>query len=135
MLNFDIKNLKYVVEWWEDDCLDIDGNQHILFVFQKKKNDILVTKANLGDINKKLSEISKFYGEKIKIELEFNPSFFNRVIYPSKLHGSQYYKPKYNKTINYILKRIGLKTPLRPMIKFKNRITQNIYSITKVKLS
>lgn len=64
MLNFDIKNLKYVVEWWEDDCLDIDGNQHILFVFQKKKNDILVTKANLGDINKKLSEISKFYGEK-----------------------------------------------------------------------
>ena len=54
MLNFDIKNLKYVVEWWEDDCLDIDGNQHILFVFQKKKNDILVTKANLGDINKKL---------------------------------------------------------------------------------
>ena len=25
MLNFDIKNLKYVVEWWEDDCLDIDG--------------------------------------------------------------------------------------------------------------
>mgnify|MGYP006997984106 FL=1 len=37
MLNFDIKNLKYVVEWREDNCLDIDGNQHILFVFQKKE--------------------------------------------------------------------------------------------------
>ena len=117
MLNFDIKNLKNGVEWREDNCLDIDGNQHILFVFQKKKNDILVTKANLVDINKKLSEISKFYEEKIKIDLEFNPSFFNRIIYPSKLHGSQYYKPKYNKTINYILKRIGLKIPLIPIDK------------------
>ncbi|MEE0765530.1 hypothetical protein [Akkermansia sp.] len=85
--------------------------------FKKKKNDILVTKANLVDINKKLSEISKFYEEKIKIDLEFNPSFFNRIIYPSKLHGSQYYKPKYNKTINYILKRIGLKIPLIPIDK------------------
>lgn len=119
MLNFDIKNLKYIVEWWENDSLDIDSNQHILFVFQKKEIDILVTKINLSEINKKLSEISKFYGEKIKINLEFNPSFFNRIIYPSKLYGSQYYKLKYNKKISYILKKIGLKIPLIPIDKLK----------------
>lgn len=119
MLNFDIKNLKYIVEWWENDSLDIDNNQHILFVFQKNKIDILVTKTNLVDINKKLSEISKFYGEKIKIDLEFNPLFFSRIIYPSKLHGSQYYRPKYHKTINYLLKKIGLKIPLISIDKSK----------------
>ena len=26
--------LRYVVEWWEDDCLDIDENVHVFFQFE-----------------------------------------------------------------------------------------------------
>ncbi len=33
-----IKNEKinYIVEWWEEDSLDIDSNQHILFHLKTK---------------------------------------------------------------------------------------------------
>ena len=39
-----IKNEKinYIVEWWEEDSLDIDNNQHILFFHLKTKILILL---------------------------------------------------------------------------------------------
>ena len=36
-----IKNEKinYIVEWWEEDSLDIDSNQHILFSLENEDID------------------------------------------------------------------------------------------------
>ena len=40
-----IKNEKinYIVEWWEEDSLDIDSNQHILFSLENEDIDIMLT--------------------------------------------------------------------------------------------
>ncbi len=41
-----IKNEKinYIVEYWENDSLDIDSNQHVLFSLENEDIDIIVTK-------------------------------------------------------------------------------------------
>ena len=48
-----IKNEKinYIVEWWEEDSLDIDSNQHILFSLENEDIDIIVTEKNIDEIN------------------------------------------------------------------------------------
>ena len=48
-----IKNEKinYIVEWWEEDSLDIDSNQHILFSLENEDIDIIVTEKNIMNIN------------------------------------------------------------------------------------
>ena len=48
-----IKNEKidYIVEWWEDDSLDIDSNQHVLFLLKNEDIDIIVTEKNIDEIN------------------------------------------------------------------------------------
>ena len=48
-----IKNEKidYIVEWWEDDSLDIDSNQHVLFLLKNEDIDIIVTEKNLSLIH------------------------------------------------------------------------------------
>ena len=47
-----IKNEKinYIVEWWEEDSLDIDSNQHILFSLENEDIDIIVTEKNIDEI-------------------------------------------------------------------------------------
>ena len=53
-----IKNEKidYIVEWWEDDSLDIDSNQHVLFLLKNEDIDIIVTEKNIDEINTQLRE-------------------------------------------------------------------------------
>ncbi len=48
-----IKNEKinYIVEWWEEDSLDIDSNQHIFFHLKTKILDIIITEKNIDEIN------------------------------------------------------------------------------------
>ena len=48
-----IKNEKinYIVEWWEEDSLDIDSNQHILFSLENEDIDIVITEKNIDEIN------------------------------------------------------------------------------------
>ena len=48
-----IKNEKinYIVEWWEEDSLDIDSNQHILFSLENEDIDIIITEKNIDEIN------------------------------------------------------------------------------------
>ena len=45
------KKIDYIVEWWEDDSLDIDSNQHILFSLENEDIDIIVTEKNIDEIN------------------------------------------------------------------------------------
>ena len=48
MINIKIKDIVYIVEYWEHDSLDIDNNQHILFILSTSKFiDIIVTKENI----------------------------------------------------------------------------------------
>ena len=54
-----IKNEKinYIVEWWEEDSLDIDNNQHILFSLENEDIDIVITEKNIDEINCILTKI------------------------------------------------------------------------------
>ena len=91
-----IKNEKinYIVEWWEEDSLDIDSNQHVLFSLKNEDIDIIVTEKNIDEIN--------FVLEK------FNVNFFDRIIYPISRYGEKYYEYKYGDAVNKILKFIGV---------------------------
>ena len=48
-----IKNEKinYIVEWWDEDSMDIDNNQHILFSLENEDIDIVITEKNIDEIN------------------------------------------------------------------------------------
>lgn len=113
--NLDLHQLIGIVEWWENDSLDMDSNQHVLFVFKEYWSDILVTDGNINEINERLSDMIQICGYEIKISLEFHVEFMDRIIYPEQFYGNHYYRPKYNKIINSILKIIGISIPLVPM--------------------
>lgn len=113
MLNIKITDIRYIVEYWERDSLDIDDNQHILFVLPASQCiDITVTKENIEEINHFFSAISQTSNEKLKITLDARMDFFDRVIYPTRFYGEKFYKYKYGKIINSILKTFGLGIPL-----------------------
>lgn len=59
--------------------------------------------------------MSQICGYEIKINLEFHTEFTDRIIYPERFYGDHYYRPKYNKIINSILKIIGISIPLVPI--------------------
>ena len=59
MIDKKISDIRFVVEFWEQDCLDIESNQHILFFFATEYYDITVTKDNIERINNLLQKIDK----------------------------------------------------------------------------
>lgn len=99
-----IKNEKinYIVEWWEEDSLDIDSNQHILFSLENEDIDIIVTEKNIDEINFILEKFN------VNISMEFHVNFFDRIIYPISRYGEKYYEYKYGCMLNKILKFIGI---------------------------
>lgn len=97
------ERIKYIVEWWEDDSLNIDSNQHIIFSLEDEDIDIIVTQENIDEIN---SFLTKF---DVKISMEFHVDFFDRVIYPKFRHGEKYYEYKYGNIINKILVFMGIR--------------------------
>ena len=99
-----IKNEKinYIVEWWEEDSLDIDNNQHILFSLENEDIDIVITEKNIDEINCILTKFD------IDISMEFHVNFFDRIIYPISRYGEKYYEYKYGDAVNKILKFIGV---------------------------
>lgn len=69
----------------------------------------------INEINERLSYMSQICGYEIKINLEFHTEFTDRIIYPERFYGDHYYRPKYNKIINSILKIIGISIPVVPI--------------------
>lgn len=63
------KKIDYIVEWWEDDSLDIDSNQHILFSLENEDIDIIVTEKNIDEINFILEKFN------VNISMEFHVNF------------------------------------------------------------
>lgn len=100
-----IKNEKinYIVEWWEEDSLDIDSNQHILFSLENEDIDIIITEKNIDEINFVLEKFN------VNISMEFHVNFFDRIIYPISRYGEKYYEYKYGCVLNKILKFIGIR--------------------------
>ncbi len=100
-----IKNEKidYIVEWWEDDSLDIDSNQHVLFSLKNEDIDIIVTEKNIDEINFVLRKFN------VNISMEFHANFFDRIIYPISRYGEKYYEYKYGFMLNKVLKFIGIR--------------------------
>ena len=68
-----IKNEKinYIVEWWEEDSLDIDSNQHILFSLENEDIDIIITEKNIDEINFVLEKFN------VNISMEFHVNFLS----------------------------------------------------------
>ena len=93
-----IKNEKidYIVGWWEDDSLDIDSNQHVLFLLKNEDIDIIVTEKNIDEINCILRKFN------VNISMEFHVNFFDRIIYPISRYGEKYYEYKYGCVLNII---------------------------------
>ncbi len=80
-----IKNEKinYIVEYWENDSLDIDSNQHVLFSLENEDIDIIVTKENIDEINCILTKFN------VNISMDFHVDFFDRIIYPISRYGEK----------------------------------------------
>ena len=98
-----INKIDYIVEWWEDDSLDIDSNQHVLFLLKNEDIDIIVTEKNIDEINCILRKFN------VNISMEFHVNFFDRIIYPISRYGEKYYEYKYGCMLNKILKFIGIR--------------------------
>lgn len=119
MLNIKAEDIRYIVEYWEQDSLDIDDNQHILFVLPKQELDIIVTKENIEMINRFLSAMGGTMNANIKISLEGRVNFFDRLIYPAKFYGERFYKCKYGGLANRIRRMFGLSIPLEVREKWR----------------
>lgn len=81
--------LRYVVEWWEEDCLDIDENAHIFFQFEGDGEccwDFVTPRQIHGELNTLLAIAG------ISWEYSFELHFGSRILYPPGLAGQPYYE-------------------------------------------
>lgn len=81
--------LRYVVEWWEEDSLDIDENAHIFFQFEGDGEccwDFVTPWQIHGELNALLAIAS------ISWEYSFELHFGSRILYPLGLAGQPYYE-------------------------------------------
>ena len=80
--------LRYVVEWWEDDCLDIDENVHVFFQFEgdgEYKWEFEAHRPIRSELQAMLA------GAGIAWEYPFELHFGSRILYPPALAGQPYY--------------------------------------------
>lgn len=82
---------KYIVEWWEHDRLDMDGNQHLLFINDEGETDVLVHRGNVAGLNEWLAAEAP---QEISVALEFHVSFHSRILYPPEWAGEAYFEPR-----------------------------------------
>lgn len=81
--------LRYVVEWWEEDCLDIDENAHIFFQFEGDGEccwDFVTPRQIHGELNDLLAIA------RITWEYSFELHFGSNILYPPGLAGQPYYE-------------------------------------------
>lgn len=81
--------LRYVVEWWEEDSLDIDENAHIFFQFEGDGEYIwdFLTPRQLHD---EMNDLLAIAG--ITWEYGFELHFGSNILYPPDLAGQPYYE-------------------------------------------
>lgn len=80
--------LRYLVEWWEEDILEIDENHHLLFIFTDgTEQDFTLYEP----IEQKLLALLSENG--ITWHPRFNLHFDSAILYPPALRGQQFYTP------------------------------------------
>ena len=80
--------LRYLVEWWEDDALEIDENHHLLFIYaDDTAHDFLLYQA----VESKCVSLLSEYG--IPWEPGFKLTFDSNILYPPALRGQKFYTP------------------------------------------
>lgn len=80
--------LCYAVEWWENDCIDIDENAHIFFCF---KNEDYVWEFVLHhQIHDEVKEVLAVIG--VNWEYHFKAQFGSNILYPASFAGQPYYE-------------------------------------------
>lgn len=80
--------LRYLVEWWEEDILEIDENHHLLFIFtDNTEQDFTLYEP----IEQKLLALLSENG--ITWHPRFNLHFDSAILYPPDLRGQQFYTP------------------------------------------
>lgn len=80
--------LRYLVEWWEEDILEIDENHHLLFIFADgTERDFTLYEP----IEQKLLALLSENG--ITWHPRFNLHFDSAILYPPDLRGQQFYTP------------------------------------------
>lgn len=80
--------LRYLVEWWEEDDLYIDANSHLLFIYTDGTSQDFTL---YEPIKEKLVSLLADGG--IPWEPGFSLHFDSVIIYPSDLRGQQFYTP------------------------------------------
>lgn len=79
--------LRYAVEWWENDCLEIDENAHMLFLFRDDTEYDIVLNRQIHD---RLASLLALAG--ISWEYRFRPEFSSNILYPAEFAGQPYYE-------------------------------------------
>lgn len=80
--------LRYLVEWWEEDILEIDENHHLLFIFTDgTERDFILYEP----IEQKLVFLLAENG--ITWHPRFNLHFDSAILHPPALRGQQFYTP------------------------------------------
>lgn len=80
--------LCYIVEWWENDSIDIDENAHILFDF--KDEDYCWSFVLHRQIHDEVKDLLAIVG--IDWEYRFNLKFGSNILYPPSFAGQPYYE-------------------------------------------
>lgn len=80
--------LRYLVEWWEEDDLYIDENGHLLFIYTDGTSQDFTL---YEPIKEKL--VSLLADSGITWEPGFSLHFGSVIIYPPDLRGQQFYTP------------------------------------------
>lgn len=84
---------KYIVEWWEQDSLDVDSNQHLLFIDEEGETDFLVHEGNVTELNELLASTGLLEVQEVSIVPEFHVQFHSRILYPPEWAGEAYFEP------------------------------------------
>lgn len=83
---FETGELRYVVEWWEEDDLYIDENAHMFFIFT---DDTTWEIELYTEVQEQLKPLLSSFG--IAWEPGFNIHFDSRILYPPTHAGQPFY--------------------------------------------
>lgn len=80
--------LRYLVEWWEDDALEIDENHHLLFIYTDQTAHEFVL---FPEVEAKCVSLLAEFG--IEWTPGFKLTFDSNILYPPALRGQKFYTP------------------------------------------
>lgn len=80
--------LRYLVEWWEDDDLWIDENHHLLFIYTDQTAHEF---ALFQEVEAKCVSLLAEFG--IEWTPGFKLTFDSNILYPPALRGQKFYTP------------------------------------------